>query len=287
MVDLIEDIGKWVAASPYCRGLGVVCESTSKERCVLALPYREANANMGGVLHGGVAASLCAAAAAAVARGSLGNASGPLYASALHINYLSAVTKGEIVAEGRLLRSGRDLCYAAIDIRSRSCEFIANATALVRARFGAEPGRMPGTTIHLPPAGPAPMAERMARNAFVAARGMRMTYQDGGMCGFEMRWQDSNADSDGGLHAGAALSLLDTAGAMACFTCTGFKAKRASTPSIQAQILAPLPAVDVEARASVIHRDGDLFWCDAEITPARRNEVLVRGTVIYRIIPAE
>ncbi len=128
------------------------------------------------------------------------------------------------------------------------------------------------------------MAERIARNAFVASRGMRMTYQDNGMCGFEMPWQETNADSDDGLHQGAALSLLDTAGAMACFTCTEYRAKRASTPSIQAQVLAPLPAVDVEARARVVHRDGDLFWCDAEVTRALSREVLLRGTVVYRIV---
>lgn len=64
----MHDVERWVADSPYGRAMGPECESVARDRCVLVLPYCEGNANPGGVLHAGAAASLCAAAALCVAR---------------------------------------------------------------------------------------------------------------------------------------------------------------------------------------------------------------------------
>ncbi len=283
----MRDIEEWIARSRYCRALGIGCDNVSRERCVLRLPYHEANANVGGVLHGGVAASLSACAGQVVARAALGPSSGPWHTADLQINYLAAASAEPLIAEGRLLRNGKDLCYAAIEISGQEGRPIASAIALVRGRFGAAAAAMPARQINVPGAGPAPMAERIGKNSFVAARGMSMTYQQNGMCLMQMPWQESNEDACGGLHEGAALALLDTAAAMASFSLTGFTAGRASTPSIQAQMLAPLPAVGVEAHARIAFRDGDLFWSDAEISGIEDGLVYARGTVVYRIVPAK
>lgn len=283
----MKHVEEWISGSSYCRALGIECEDVSRERCILRLPFRETNANPGGVLHGGVAASLSACAGQAVARAALGPEIGPWHTANLQINYLAAASGETLIAEGRLLRNGKDLCYAAIEIRGQDSKPIANAIVLVRGRLGAAAAAMPARLIDVPRMGPAPMAERISKNGFIANRGMRMTYQQSGTCVVQMPWQESNGEAGGGLHEGAALALLDTAGAMACFTLTGFTAERASTPSIQAQMFVPLPATGVEAHARVAFRDGDLFWSDAEICGIEDGLVYARGTVVYRVVPAK
>ena len=98
-----------------------------------------------------------------------------------------------------------------------------------------------------------------------------------------MPWQDNNADFDG-VHEGAALALFDTTGAMAAWAETGPGMFKASTPAIQAQVLAPPPTGDLIAFSQVTQRDEELFWCDVELVGAEDQKIYIRGTVIYRIV---
>jgi acyl-coenzyme A thioesterase PaaI-like protein len=94
----------------------------------------------------------------------------------------------------------------------------------------------------------------------------------------------ANADAAGGVHEGALLALLDTTGAMAAWAETGPGRFKASTPALQAQILAPAPDVDLVAYGRMRQRDGELLWSDAEIASAADGRVFARGTVVYRIV---
>ena len=80
------------------------------------------------------------------------------------------------------------------------------------------------------------------------------------------------------------LALLDTAGAMAAWAETGPGRFKASTPSIQAQVLGPPPRDDLVAYGRVAQRDREIFWCDVEVAGQSDGRVCARGTVIYRII---
>ncbi len=99
-----------------------------------------------------------------------------------------------------------------------------------------------------------------------------------------MPWKQDNGDLDGGTHEGAALALLDTAGAMAAWSVTGPGAFKASTPTIQAQVLAPPPAHDLVAYGRVTQRDEEIFWTEVEVASANDGRVYVRGTEVYRIV---
>jgi acyl-coenzyme A thioesterase PaaI-like protein len=94
----------------------------------------------------------------------------------------------------------------------------------------------------------------------------------------------ANGDLDGGFHEGAALALLDTTGAMASWAATGPGPYKASTASMQAQVVAPLDAAELVGYGRVTQRDGDLFWADVEIADAANQAVLARGLVVYRIV---
>ena len=106
----------------------------------------------------------------------------------------------------------------------------------------------------------------------------------GGGSRLVMRYRDGNGGESGGVHGGAVLALLDTTGAMASWAETGPGEYRASTPSIQAQLLAPPPKDDYVAYGRLVQRDNEILWSDVEVAGASDGKLWARGTVIYRIL---
>ncbi len=274
--------------TPYCRALGVVVESIDEKGVRIALPFADQNANPGNALHGGCAASLAAIGSRAVARTALAADSGPWVLGQLQVNYLSAAIGEDVVADARLQRRGRTLCFVETSIATRDGKAIASATAVVRARcegkasalrrsslpttFGDEGGDNAG-----------PLAPILEKAAFMAARGMRIENMENGISRVTMPESEANAAEDGRQHDGAILALLDTAGAMAAWSEAGPAAWKASTASIHAQSLAPPPRGAVVAYSRCIHRDREMYWCDTEVVDPTTEQVTTRGTVFYRL----
>ena len=59
---------------------------------------------------------------------------------------------------------------------------------------------------------------------------------------------------------------------------------KASTPSIQVQILTPAPKTDLVAYGRCVQRDREIFWSDVEVAGVSDGRVVARGTVLYRIL---
>ena len=78
--------------------------------------------------------------------------------------------------------------------------------------------------------------------------------------------------------------IFDTTGAMAAWATTGVGPYKASTPALQAQILAPPPSADLVAYGRCVQRDNELLWSEVEVANAADQRVCARGTVIYRIV---
>ena len=274
----------WIERSPYARALGVRLDAIDRAGARLRLPFAEANTNPGQVLHGGVAASLCAIGGQAVARAALGEGSGPWHSAGLQVNYLAAAKAQEVVADARLLREGKEVCFVEVDVATDDGKPIAHATAIVRGRFGAPPAALPASAGDAGGADPGAMGPHIGRIPYVAGRGIAVEHMSGGRSRLVMPFRDANADASGGVHEGALLALLDTTGAMASWAVTGPGSFRASTPALQAQILAPAPRGDLVAYGRNAARDGGFFWSDVEVARASDLEVVARGTVIYRIL---
>ncbi|HEY8156604.1 MAG TPA: PaaI family thioesterase [Myxococcota bacterium] len=286
MADLVtaDPVRRWVEESPYTAALGVRAGELTRERVVLELPFAEANANPGKALHGGCAASLAAVGGEAVTRLVLGEASGPWHTCALQVGYLAAAIDEDVVATARLLREGKQLCFIAIEVATRAGKPIAQASSVVRARLGA-----PEAELHVSggddgASDPGRMGPAIGKLPFVAGRGIVVEHMTGGTSRLRMPFRAANADASGGVHGGALLALLDTTGAMASWAETGPGPFKASTPALQAQILAPIPKLDLVAYGSMRQRDGELLWSDAEIASAADGRVFARGTVVYRIV---
>lgn len=120
---------------------------------------------------------------------------------------------------------------------------------------------------------------------FIRNRGIVFEHMAGGCSRLVMPWKESHGDmASGGTHEGAALALLDTAGAMAAWAVTGPGPYKASTASMQTQILAAPPAQDLVAYGKATYQDNEIFYSDVEVAGVSDHKVCARGSVIYRIV---
>jgi len=280
----MEAIRQWVEDSPYTRALGVEAVRIEAETARLVLPYRDENANPGRALHGGCAATLAVVGGQCVTRAALGAGSGPWQTAALQVNYLAAAMGEDVYAEARLLRQGKALCFAVVDVFTQADKPIAQATTLVSALQGADASSGPMASGDDGSADPGPLGPHVVKAPYTAARGITIENMVAGKSRVALPRQKANLDSEGGIHEGALLALLDTTGAMAAWAETGPGAFKASTPALQAQILSPPGPQDLIAYGHVEHRDDSMFWSAVEVAGRDDGKVIARGTVVYRIV---
>ncbi len=239
----------------------------------MELPYSDDNANAGGMRHGGVIASAIALAGAAVACAGRDDASGLEAGTVdLAVAYVAAAIHEPIAAEARLVRRGREIVYAGVDVRGERGKAIA--TGLVTYRI-APPGpaerRMSLAPERRSPAGgevPA-LARFFVSTPFIRRLGTTVSEAAGGTAGAAIPAAEAMADVDGALHEGAIAALLDTAGALASWSLVEPVAGvRASTVGIHVTYHARPAGEGVAAHARVLTRRDELFL----------NAVAVSGT---------
>lgn len=279
-----DHVRAWVEESPYAAALGVRLTAQEEGRVRLALPYHDRNSNPGKALHGGCAASLGLVGAQAVTRAALGEEAGTFHTVGLQVNYLAAAIGEDVVAEATLLRRGKEMCFAEVDVATGDGKSIAHATAMVRGRFGAPPAARYRARGDAGEAEPGPMGPHIGAMPYTKARGLVVHHMTGGRSRITMPAGAANADLSGGVHEGAVMALLDTTGAMAAWAETGPGRYKASTPALQAQILAPPVDQALVGYGWLVQRDGDQFWCDVEVAGQDDGLVVARGTVLYRIV---
>jgi uncharacterized protein (TIGR00369 family) len=280
----VDYVRAWIEKSGYSAALGVELVELSSEAARLRLPFREENSNPGKALHGGCAASLGVIGAHAVARAALSEASGPWHTAALQIEYLAAAIDEDVAAHARLLRRGKEMCFVEIDVASADGKPIAHAAAAVRGRFGAEPATLAVSAGDHGHSDPGRMGPHVGRMPYTSARGIHVEHMAGGTSRITMPAIAANGDAAGGVHEGALLALLDTTGAMAAWAETGPGPYKASTPALQARILAPPAGEDLVAYGRMIQRDAEILWSEVEVAGAASARVCARGTVVYRIV---
>jgi uncharacterized protein (TIGR00369 family) len=282
----VSDAAQWIEQSGYSKQLGIGIQSLTEEEAVLNLPFREGNSNPGGALHGGVYASMSVVAAQAIARTVLGSEVGPFHTPGFQINYLAAAINEGVSARARLLRRGKELCFVEVTVGSESGRDVSHATLMIRGRQSAANAEGPMARLSVEGDDPGQMGPAITGAVpFIHERGITIEHMADGQARLSMPWLDSHGDSvSGGTHEGAALALLDTAGAMAGWAVTGPGRFKASTPSMQAQVIAAPPKGDLIAHASVAYRDNEIFYSEAEVVGAEDGRVCAKGTILYRIV---
>ncbi len=280
-MDFVRD---WIEKSGYTAALGVALDELTEEEARLALPFAESNTNPGKALHGGCAASLGVVGGQVLARANLGEDSGPWHTCGLQVNYTAAAIDEDVVAVATLLRRGKEMCFVEVDVATDAGKRIAHVTTAVRGRFGKMPAALVQARGDDGASDPGPMGPHVSKMPYTAARGLDVQHMTDAHSRITMPAIEANADAAGGVHEGAMLALLDTTGAMAAWAETGPGRYKASTPSLQAQFLAPPPSEDLVGYGHLVQRDEEVFFCDVEVAGRDSDRVYARGTVIYRIV---
>lgn len=114
-------VREFAQTSPYYRAMGMSLQEIDDGRAVLRVEVGPSHLNADGIAHGGVLP--------AIADGAMGNALRTLHGSAaqvltaeVHLHYLRPVTEGALVAEGRVVQSGRRLSFAEVEIRDEASD---------------------------------------------------------------------------------------------------------------------------------------------------------------------
>ncbi|HVS74814.1 MAG TPA: PaaI family thioesterase [Candidatus Acidoferrales bacterium] len=131
-----EAVRKRMQASGATRLMGFSLEVLEKGRAVMRMDVRERHKQIHGVVHGGVLATL-ADTTAALAAYSVLRRGRELATIELKINYMLPIADGHAIAEGRVLRAGRNFIVTECEIRTRKGELAAKALLT----FGAASGK--------------------------------------------------------------------------------------------------------------------------------------------------
>jgi uncharacterized protein (TIGR00369 family) len=125
---------EFIPASPFARHVGIEIDSLQPDQARLRLPFVEAVATMGDLVHGGAVSTLVDTAAMAAAwctdavpdslRGTT---------VGLTVDFVSA-GRGALVADARVLRRGGSLCFCDVEVTDGDERLVAKA--LVTYKLG-------------------------------------------------------------------------------------------------------------------------------------------------------
>jgi len=134
---MASDLATRFESAPYVRALGLRVDGLESGRALVRVPFTESNANPGGALHGGVAASAVGIAGALAAwsgasvAGDAGHGAVATEGRLLDLSvvYLAAAIAEDVVADARVLRRGKEIVYADVEVRNDEGKAIARGAA--------------------------------------------------------------------------------------------------------------------------------------------------------------
>jgi uncharacterized protein (TIGR00369 family) len=133
--DVAGVLAAYVQHSPFASRLGLQPEVIEPDHVRLALPFREENVTVGDVVHGGAISSLIDTAATVAAWSgldSLEDARGTTIS--LTVNFIAAARAQDLVAEARVVRRGRSVCFCEVDVEDGAGTTVAKG--LVTYKLG-------------------------------------------------------------------------------------------------------------------------------------------------------
>ena len=272
---------------PYCRELGVRVDDLDEGRVRLRLPYHDKNSNPGQALHGGVAASMVDISGRLAAdTGFAGE--GEASAIDVAVNYLAAAIGEDIFAEARVLRRGKEITYAEVDVSTAGKKAIAKGLVTTRIVSKGSASRTfagTGDPQGLAAAEVAKGGKMMMKVPFIARLGMQNERMQDGTARVRMPFLDANGAAGGAVHEGALIALIDTCGAMASWSITGLDFSfKASTVAVHANFADAAVREDVVALARTLRRKEEIFWNEVTVVGASSKQLVAHGDVVYRIV---
>jgi uncharacterized protein (TIGR00369 family) len=110
--------GRW--DRPYFPSLiGMEIEEVRRDYCRMRLPFRDDLEQPAGVVHGGAIASLLDSVVVPAVGGAYG-ADARLSTVDMHVQFMSALVRDDVVAEGWIVRRGRSVVFCESEARAAS-----------------------------------------------------------------------------------------------------------------------------------------------------------------------
>lgn len=124
-----------VRTAPYPQLVGMTLAAIDFDRCRIEMDLGERHLQPFGIVHGGVLATLIDTATFWAGFLRLPDDAGLVNVD-LKLNYLKAVTRGQLRAEGRCLRAGRQISYTEASVYDEAGELVAHGTSTLMALPG-------------------------------------------------------------------------------------------------------------------------------------------------------
>ena len=130
----LQRLPRVIAAMPFSASMGMEFVEGGEGWVRLRLPFKKENTTTGDALHGGAIASLIdtTGSMAAWTTSELGN---PRYFGStvgITVNYLSGVLAQDCVAEGRVLKRGKEIIYSDVRVTNADGKICAQGTVIYR-----------------------------------------------------------------------------------------------------------------------------------------------------------
>jgi acyl-coenzyme A thioesterase 13 len=287
MEDREKQLASQCEAQPFCRELGVAVDDLGEGRARIRLPYDDKNSNPGRALHGGVAASMIAIAGRLAAQTGFPH-DAEAAAIDVAVNYLAAAIGEDIFAQARVLRRGKEITYAEVDVATAESKPIAKGLVTTRIvprgldsrsfAGSANPEALAATEV-------ASLGKAFMKVPFIARLGMRNEGMKDGTARVRMPYVEANAAGDGAVHEGALIALIDTSGALSSWSITGLDVSfKASTVAVHASFADQALREDVVALARTLRRKEEIFWNEVSLVGVSSRKLIAHGDVVYRIV---
>jgi len=283
----VEEARARFARVGFAEWLGVTIGEVVQDRAVLVLPHRPEHLNARGVLQGGASASLLTMAGTLAAWTGVDlDTDLQLSCVDLSVQYLTAATEEDVVAEARVLRRGRGLVVLDVALRSRAgrpiCQGLLSYQTSDYAkrppRLWGQPSLLPPFTTLTPPAG------HRLFTGYVRKLDITPLHQSPGRVRLQMPCTAMHLDERGQLHAGALASIVDIAAVTASWSLVPRReGARGSTVGMQVSYPSHAAAA-VVADAYVQQRSEELLFTTVNVTTADEGQLVAMGQVSYRLV---
>ena len=130
----LERIAKVVSLMPFAAQLGMEFVEAGDGWVKVRLPFKQENTTAADALHGGAIASLLDTTGS-MAAWTTSEIGGRRYFGstvAMSINYLSAVVAQDCVAEGRVLKRGKEIIYSEVRVTNAEGKLCAQGNVIYR-----------------------------------------------------------------------------------------------------------------------------------------------------------
>jgi uncharacterized protein (TIGR00369 family) len=121
---------------PFSTLVGLQVEEVRKDFCRMRLPFRAELRTAGVVVHGGAIATLIDTAAVAAVWSDVDPKATRGATASMTVNFLTAAQSVDLIAEARVIRRGRSVVFADVDVFSPSGEHIAKGVVTYKVGYG-------------------------------------------------------------------------------------------------------------------------------------------------------